>query len=430
MTVESKVKAYLSKIEKENKKVNAFLELNQHALTEARAIDAKKKKGKLAGYVIGVKSNINVSGLTASCASKTLENYKSTYDATVIERIKKEDGVIIGMLNCDEFACGFSGELSAFGATENPAAPGMVPGGSSSGSGAAVAAGFCDVALGSDTGGSIRVPASFCGVIGVKPSYGAVSRYGLIDLSMSLDQIGPLARTVDEAQTVFDVIAGVDARDPSTRVFERASESVNTIGVFQMEGVAADVESHISGVIERVVKKLGLNKKATHIPGAELAVQTYHPLVWTEFFSATRRFDGRRYGKKIEDSAGEEVLRRIFGGSEMSKAEFTGRYYQKALAVKKKIQDSFSRAFQEVDCVVCPTVPVLPWKRGTKMSPEVLYAVDALTIPANLAGVCALSIPVGVVQGKPVGLQLIGRPGAERQLFSFAQSILDCLADQ
>src|SRR3989338_9622848 len=197
---EEKVKKYLDKIEKENGKINAVLHLNPNALKEAREIDEKVsktgKKGRLYGYVVGVKSNINVKGLVCNCASKTLENYKATYDATVIKKIKAEDGVIIGMLNCDEFACGSSGETSAFGPCQNPNAPGLIPGGSSSGSAAAVAAGFCDVSLGSDTGGSIRNPASHCGVVGVKPSYGLVSRYGLIDLSMSLDQIGPLANNI------------------------------------------------------------------------------------------------------------------------------------------------------------------------------------------------------------------------------------------
>src|SRR3989338_4697316 len=217
MVVEEKAKAYIEKIKKEDRGVNAFLHLNEKVVEEAREIDLKVKrtwkKGKLYGYVIGVKSNINVKGMICNCASKVLENYRAPYDATVIEKIRAEDGLIIGMTNCDEFAAGGSGENSAFGATQNPAAPGRVSGGSSSGSAAAVAAGFCDVALGSDTGGSLRNPASHCGLVGVKPSYGLVSRYGLIDLSMSLDQIGPVAKTVQDAALVLDVIRGKDERD-------------------------------------------------------------------------------------------------------------------------------------------------------------------------------------------------------------------------
>ncbi len=424
--VEQKVKKYLDAIKKDNKRINAVLELNERALEEARAIDAKKKKGRLYGVVIGVKSNINTKGLTASCASKTLENYKSTYDATVIERIKAEDGVIIGMLNCDEFACGFSGEFSAFGATENPVVKGHVPGGSSSGSAAAVAAGFCDVALGSDTGGSIRVPASFCGVVGVKPSYGCVSRHGLIDLCMSIDQIGPIARTVEEAALVLDVIRGKDEHDTTT--FETSSPIHVPVKSLKIGTIAVDgVDKRIQTIVDKVVADYA--KKGKHkmndiaLGHIDLSIETYHPLVWTEFFSATRRFDGRRYGLKIEESAGREVLRRIYGGSEIAKAEFAGRYYHKAREVKELIKQEFERVLEDVDCIIMPTVPILPWKLGAKMSIEALYAVDTLTIPSNLAEVCAVSIPIGEIDGKPVGMQVICAKGNEGKMMSIANEI-------
>src|SRR4030043_1116164 len=219
MTTLSKLQNYLSEIEKNDKKgskINAFLQLNPYAIDEAKKIDEKIKSGKagrLAGKIIAVKSNINILGMNASCASKTLENYKSPYDASVIKRIREEDGLIVGLTNMDEFACGWSGETSAFGATKNPQALEFVSGGSSSGSAAAVAADFCDIALGSDTGGSIRVPSSHCGVVGVKPTYASVSRYGLIDMSMSLDQIGAIAKNVSDASLLLDVIKGKDEND-------------------------------------------------------------------------------------------------------------------------------------------------------------------------------------------------------------------------
>jgi aspartyl-tRNA(Asn)/glutamyl-tRNA(Gln) amidotransferase subunit A len=429
MNVETKVKNYLARIKKEDGKIKAFLQLNPHVLEEARAVDAKKKKGRLAGYVIAVKSNIHVKGLTCSCASKTLENYTATYDATVIERIKAEDGVIIGMTNCDEFACGSSGETSAFQITDNPAARGFVPGGSSSGSAAAVAAEFCDVALGSDTGGSIRVPASFCGVIGIKPSYGAVSRYGLIDLSMSLDQIGPLARTLEEAFLVLDVMKGKDERDSTSMSYTPGTFAGKIrCGNVVLKGVDPQVSTVIEKAMTRVARDSQWSVEDVSLRYIDLAVQTYHPIVWTELFSASRRFDGRKYGKNIEDSAGEEVLRRILGGSEISRAEFEGRYYHKALGVKHLVAQEFERVFEKVDCLIMPTASVLPWKLGTEITPEEMYAVDALAIPANLAGVCALSIPVGMSNGKPVGLQIVCAKGKEDLLHSIAKSVESILA--
>lgn len=426
MNTEQKVISYLERIKKNDKKINSFLFLNPQAIEDARRVDAKRKKGKLYGFVFAVKSNINVKGLQCSCASKTLEDYYSTYDASVIEKIKSEDGVIIGMTNCDEFACGSSGENSAFGATDNPAAPGRIPGGSSSGSAAAVAAGFCDVALGSDTGGSIRNPASHCGVVGVKPSYGLVSRYGLVDLSMSLDQIGPLARNVKDAVLVLNVIRGRDDKD--SKSFD--SESVKStdvgkikVGVLRIEGVDKRIQELVDKKVENMKNKLGWDVKEIKIEHIDLAVQTYYLIVYTEFFSATRRFDGRKYGKKIEEVCGEEVLRRILGGSEITKAEFGGRYYNKALEVKEKIKEEFEKVFRNIDCIILPTCPVLPWKIGEKMKLEDIYASDALTIPANLAEVCAVSIPAGKVDEVPVGMQIMCGKGEDGKMLSIAEKI-------
>jgi len=433
MSIEQKVKQYLAKIKKQDKKINAFLEINKNVISQAKELDKKKgKRGRLYGYVFGVKSNINVLGMNTSCASKTLEDYKATYDATVIKSIKDQDGLIIGMTNLDEFAAGWTGETSAFSRTENPVVPGCVPGGSSSGSAAAVAAGFCDVALGSDTGGSIRVPASFCGVVGVKPSYGAVSRYGLVDLSMSLDQIGPLAKDVSDAALVLDVIAGKDERDTKTvdigNVLLKKPSKI-TIGVVNVKGIDEKIKKLVEDKIKQIVSKFSWSIKEVDIKYIDLAVQTYHLLVWIEFFSSTRRFDGRKYGKKIEDVAGKEVLRRILGGSEIVKAEFAGRYYHKALQVKELIKKEFEKVLGEgkgkkgVDCLMMPTVSVLPWKFGKKVGFEELCAVDALTVPANLAEVCSVSIPIGYIDKKPVGMQIICGKGEEGKMLGIAREV-------
>ena len=430
--VEEKARKYLERIKRENGKINAVLSLNSNVLEEARMLDGMGKKGKLYGYIFGIKSNINVLGMNVNCASKTLEGYRATYDASVIKKIKAEGGLIIGMLNMDEFACGSSGETSAFGVCENPSALGRIPGGSSSGSAAAVAVGFCDVALGSDTGGSIRNPASHCGVIGVKPSYGLVSRYGLIDLSMSLDQIGPLGKSIKDVALVLEVISGKDEKDAKT--FESSGiilEKVGKIkiGLVNVSGVDKRINELFNENVNGIILKKKWELKDVEIKHIDLAVQTYYPLVYTEFFSGTRRFDGRKYGKKIEEVCGEEVLRRILGGSEISKAEFEGAYYEKALAVKELIKEEFERVLKEVDCIIMPTTPSLPWKigEGKKMKPEEIYSADALTIPANLAEVCAVSVPMGFVsEGKekiPVGMQIICSKGQDAKMLSIAREI-------
>lgn len=424
---EKKVRQYLERIKKDNGRMNIVLQINEKAIDEAKKIDAKKKHGRLYGYVFGIKSNINVFGLNANCASKVLENYISGYDATVIEKIKAEDGIIIGMLNMDEFASGGSGEKSAFGVCLNPVAEDRIPGGSSSGSAAAVAAGFCDVALGSDTGGSIRNPASNCGVIGFKPSYGLVSRYGLIDLSMSLDQIGPVARNVKDIALVLDVIKGKDEKDSMTFDSEKISlEKTGKIklGVLRVKGVDKKIQDLIDKFSSERIKKNNWFSENIEIKHIDLAVQTYYLLVYAEFFSGTRRFDGRRYGFKIEDKCGKEVLRRILGGSEITKAEFEGKYYEKALGVKELIKKEFESVFKKVDAVILPTIPSLPWKigDGNKMKPEEEYAFDSLTIPANLAEICAISIPAGFVEGCPVGMQIMCGKGQENKLLAIADS--------
>jgi len=428
---QERIKEFLSKIEKDDKKgnnINSFLQLNTNALLEAKEDDSNRRgkaPGKLAGLAVAVKANINVQGFFASCASKTLENYKSGYDATVIKKIKEQGGIIIGITNCDEFACGSSGETSAFGATKNPKALERIPGGSSSGSAAAVAAGFCDVALGSDTGGSIRNPASHCGVVGFKPTYGFVSRYGLIDLSMSLEQIGCFGSSIKDVRLLFDVIKGKDERDSTSfdiKEKEEKSSKLNNLRI-GIPNLGADKE--IWDLIRKRIKEVSERKKwkfqDTEVNYLDLGIQTYYPINYVEFFSATRKFDGRKYGKKIEDSCGEEVLRRILGGKEIAKAEFSGRYYHKALKAKALIKQEFENAFRKFDCLIIPTVPKLPHKFGTKLTTEEMYNYDSLTVLANLAEVPAISVPAGTINEIPVGLQIICPRFQDNKLLDIAE---------
>ncbi len=426
MVVAGKLKSYLKEIEKNNKKgkkINAILEVNPNVLKEGG-------KGKLAGKIIVVKSNINVKGLNASCGSKVLEDYTAPYNATVIEKIKDEGGLIIGMANCDEFASGSSGETSAFGPTKNPAVLDLIPGGSSSGSSAAVAADFCDMALGSDTGGSIRNPASHCGVVGIKPTYSSVSRYGLIDLSMSLDQIGVVAKNVSDAALLLDVIRGKDERDAisqeskklNLKKIEEIPRNI-VVGILDFKVQDKRIQELIDRKISEASEKYGWKVKKIKLDNLDLAIATYYLLVYVEFFSGTRKFDGRRYGEKIENVAGPEVLRRILGGSEISKAEHHGRYYHLGLKAKKLIADEFEKTFKKVDCIISPTVPRLPHKIGEKISIKEMYSYDTLTTPSNLAGNCAISIPIGKVEDVPVGMQIICDKFQEQKMLQIARAI-------
>lgn len=429
--VQEKVARYLDRIERENRDINAFIELNPRAQDTAEEVEKKiasGKAGRLAGYVVAVKSNINVLGLRATCGSKTLENYVAPYDATVIQRIKREGGVIIGMTNMDEFACGSSGETSYFGETQNPRARGRIPGGSSSGSAAAVAANFCDVALGSDTGGSIRNPASHCGVVGFKPSYGRVSRYGLIDLAMSLEQIGPFAGCVRDAALLLEVIAGHDPREGTTikgqppGYLDSLSPDLDGWKI----GFAREFEEFTDPAIVRVIKR-GLERLSSNgaeivevtLPNLGKALPTYYLTVFVEFFSATRKYDGRRYGYRIEDVCGREVLRRIMLGRYISQKEYSGKYYKKALQFRSLIKRELLNALGEVDVIAGPTVPKLPHRLGEKIEdPLVMYGYDVLTVPTNLAGIPAGVVNVGRVKGVPVGMQIQGKPLEEQKVLN------------
>ncbi|MEE8402601.1 MAG: Asp-tRNA(Asn)/Glu-tRNA(Gln) amidotransferase subunit GatA [Candidatus Hydrothermarchaeaceae archaeon] len=425
------VSRYLEQIKKDD--TNSFIEINENALKDAKKVDKKGgRAGKLAGLAIAIKSNINVRGLHATCASKTLDDYVAGYDATVIERIKQEGGIILGMTNMDEFACGSSGETSCHGQTENPAARGRIPGGSSAGSAAAVAANLCDIALGSDTGGSIRNPASHCGVVGFKPTYGLVPRYGLIDLAMSFDQIGPFSNDVYKTALMLEVISGFNKKEGTTlKIKNSYSKSLDPDISGYKIGVAKEFEKltdpKITAEINKSLKtleKLGAEIVEVNLPSLDKGLPTYYLTVFVEFFSATRKFDGRRYGKKIEDVCGREVLRRILLGKYISQKEFTGKYYKKALQFRSLIKSEVLEALKDVDAIAGPTVPKLPHKLGEEITdPLVMYAYDVLTVPANLAGIPAGVIKAGEVNGVPVGLQVQGKPLAEQKILNVMNAL-------
>jgi len=428
MTAVENVMEFGERIKKKDKKLNAFLILNKDAIDEAREIDLRikqgKKVGKLAGLCFGVKANICVKGLVCNCGSKVLENFVAPFNASVIEKLKAEDAIILGMLNMDEFACGGSGETSAFGPSRNPHNLDLIPGGSSSGPAVAVAADLCDFSLGSDTGGSIRNPAFHCGIVGLKPSYGVVSRYGLIDMCMSFDQIGPLTKTIEDSKLIFDIIKGQDNFDPVSKEGNTTKKkSKYTIGLVN---VGKFCDKKIAALIEEKTKQLAEKNnwkiKSVELP-LDIAIETYYLLVYVEFFSATRKFDGRRFGFKIEDVAGPEVIRRIFGGSEITKAEYAGKYYRHALRARQHIKQEFEKIFKDVDFLVMPTVPRTAHKIGESIDIEEMYSYDVLTCLQNIAGLPAASIPVGEIDKKKVGLQITAPWFSEDLIFRVGERI-------
>jgi len=409
----------------EVKDLNIFLHLNEDAITRAKEIDKRIKKGtagKLAGLCFAVKSNISVKHMITNCASKVLEDYISGYNATVINKLLAEDAILIGMVNMDEFACGASGETSAFGPTKNPKNTELIPGGSSSGSAAAVAAELCDFSLGSDTGGSIRNPASHCGIVGLKPTYGAVSRYGLLDMTMSFDCIGPLTKSPEDAKLIFDIIRGQDNFDQTTKdAPKQKSTPKKVIGLVNVKDFCSkEIAELIENKTKEIAKKNKWTIKKIELP-LDIAIQTYYIIVYTEFFSTTRKYDGRRFGKKIEEAAGPEVIRRIIGGSEITKAEHEGKYYREALKARNYIKKKFSELFDEVDAIILPTVPRTPHKIGEEISVEDMYAYDIFTTTANITGLPAISIPAGKIDNKDIGLQIIAPHFQEELIFKLAK---------
>jgi aspartyl-tRNA(Asn)/glutamyl-tRNA(Gln) amidotransferase subunit A len=414
--------------------------------------------GPLAGRTVAVKDNISTEGVRTTCGSAMLAEYVPPYDATVVERLKAAGAEIVGKTNMDEFGMGGTTETSAFGPTENPAAPGRVPGGSSGGSAAAVAAGEADLALGSDTGGSVRNPAAFCGVVGIKPTYGLVSRYGLVAYANSLEQIGPLAPTVEEAAELLDVIAGPDERDATTReASEARSASDSRAGEDREPGADSDYASAADGDVdgldigiptellegaeERVTETFwdaigelearGASHHEISLPSVETAVQAYYVIAMSEASSNLARFDGVRYGpgdeaggdwneafaRVREEGFGEEVKRRILLGTYALSAGYHDKYYSKAQDARAWVKQDFDAAFSDADVVATPTMPVVPPELGESLEdPLQLYLMDANTVPVNLANLPAISIPAGEPDGLPVGLQLVGPAFGEERI--------------
>lgn len=449
VTSEEMVARSLDRIKDGDAHINAFLETyDEEALAAARAIDEKRKNGeelpRLAGVPIAIKDNILVSGHVASAGSFILEKHKATYDATVTERLKEAGAIIVGRVNMDEFAMGSSTETSAYKTTKNPWDTTKVPGGSSGGSAAAVAAGFVPAALGSDTGGSIRQPASLCGVTGMKPSYGRVSRYGLIALASSLDQIGPFTRTVEDAALILEVIEGKDERDATsvdiadTAIAELLPKQFEGLKVgipkeYFVEGMDPEVKKTVEDAIE-LMKEHGAEIKEVSLPLTPYSLPTYYIIQPAEASSNLARFDGMRYGTRAQTNDllasylsargsgfGAEVKRRIMLGTYTLSAGSYDAYYKKALSVRTAIFNEFEQIFKEVDVLVTPTAPSVAWGIGEKFNdPITMYLSDIFTTTANIAGVPAISVPCGFVKDLPVGLQFIGGMMQDAKVLSSA----------
>lgn len=428
----------LDRISSVDDKIGAYLQIDEEgALNKAKEVDEKIKRGEevsfLAGIPMAIKDNICVEGLKTTCASKILQNFVSPYDAHVTKLLKQNDAVILGKLNMDEFAMGSSSENSAFKKVRNPYDLDRVPGGSSGGSAAAVAAGEAYYTLGSDTGGSIRQPASLCGVVGLKPTYGRISRYGLVAFASSLDQIGPFTKDVEDCAHVLKAIAGYDEMDSTSakREVEDYTKYLNQdikglrIGIPKecfAEGLNEDVRREIENAIE-VLRRLGAEIKEISLPMSKYALAVYYILASSEASSNLARFDGIRYGYRAEDfedvvdlyvksrsqGFGDEVKRRIMLGTYALSAGYYDAYYKKALKVRTLIINEYKRAFEDVDVILTPTSPTVAFKIGEKSNnPLEMYLSDIYTVPINIAGVPAISIPAGFVGGLPVGMQLVG----------------------
>ncbi len=451
-TPSAAARAYLDRIAAVDPSVRAYITVTpERALAAAAAADARWRAGRplspIDGVPIAVKDLLCTKGVRTTCGSRILEHFVPPYDATVIERLEAAGTVLLGKTNMDEFAMGSSTEYSAFFATRNPWDLARVPGGSSGGSGAAVAADLAAAALGSDTGGSIRQPAAFTGTVGLKPTYGRVSRYGLVAFASSLDQIGPFAKDVIDAALVLRVIAGRDPLD-STSADVPAPDFVAELGrpiaglrlgvprEYFVEGMDPEVEASVREAIE-VLKRLGGRAEAISLPTTDYALAAYYLIAPAEASSNLARYDGVKYGSRVAGARdvidmysktraqgfGPEVKRRIMLGTYALSAGYYAAYYGKAQKVRTLVRRDFDAAFARVDVIVAPTTPNLPFKHGEKEDPLAMYLNDVLTIPVNLAGLPGISVRCGFsLAGLPIGLQFIGRPFDEATLLRAAHA--------
>ena len=416
-------------IREKDKEVHAFLEVFDNPKSFG--------EGSLSGKTVAIKDNILFEGHRAGAASKILEGYIASYDATVVKKLKEAGATIVGRTNCDEFAMGSSTENSAYGVTKNPHDLERVSGGSSGGSAAAVAAGLCDMALGSDTGGSIRQPAALCGVVGLKTTYGRVSRYGLIALASSLDQIGPFAKTVSDTELLYNVIKGEDPKDSTTisdETYSTPKKFTKTIGIprafVESEGVSKEVQDNFKETVERF-KSLDYKIKDIDLPHLKYSLAVYYIIMPAEASSNLARFDGVKYGLHkdgatgIEDyfetrgaGFGKETRRRIILGTYVLSSGYYDEYYGSAVKMKGLITEELRKAFEDVDLILTPTTPTPAFKIGEKTSdPLEMYLADIFTVPANIAGVPAISLPSGFSGKLPLGIQLMADLGREDNLF-------------
>ncbi len=451
LTSEEITKAYIDRINDKEKDVGAFVTLTtDDAEKKASEIDNQRKENKetpqFAGIPIGIKDNLCTKGVKTTCSSKMLENFVSPYDATVVEKLNKEGIISLGKLNMDEFAMGSSTENSAIKITHNPWNLNRVPGGSSGGSAAAVAGDLVPWALGSDTGGSIREPAAFCGVVGLKPTYGLVSRYGLVAFASSLDQVGPITKDVKDNAMLLNIIAGHDEKDSTSYDIEKKDYTKNLekdikgikIGVpkeFFGEGINETVKEQLNKAIE-TYKKLGAIVEETSLDVAQASLAAYYIIACAEASSNLGRFDGIRYGYRAKDYTtlkelyvnsrtegfGDEVKRRIILGTYVLSSGYYDAYYKKAQKVRTYVKNEFDKAFQKYDVLLTPVSPNTAFKIGEKCNnPMEMYLADICTVSINIAGVPAISLPCGVdKEGMPVGMQLIGNRFEEEKILNVA----------
>lgn len=440
-TAEDYVTTIIKRIERVEPKVHSFITLDTDgALSSARIIDKKIKEkedvGQLPGVTIGIKDNISTQGIRTTCASKILENYVPTFDATVIRNLKVNGAILLGKLNLDEFGMGSTTEYSRYQPTRNPWNLDCVPGGSSGGSGAAVAAGECTIALGSDTGGSIRCPSSFCSVVGLKPTYGRVSRYGLISYANSLEQIGPICRSVRDLVMMLNIISGKDDLDntsmPSTPI--SIPSRINKLNVGIIRELITDCDQEVAKLIysaSEKLKEIGCSCEEVSIKNLHYALPSYYTLASAEASSNLARYDNIRYGfdypigeykwdtyfSNVRENFGEEVKRRILIGSYVLSSGYYGKYYLKARRLRSLLRLELLQLFKKYDLLIGPTMPVLPFKFGEKIDdPIKMYLIDINTVIANLAGIPAISLPVGFSNGLPVGMQIMAAPFDEQKI--------------